>query len=99
VQDTNTESMGSDLDMSLDFLNLAGMPRPRRAAEGGLIYHVLNRANARLAAHFSIGGVYAVLGKMSEVEAMLREAIRLRPRFPAAYARYTPAASNGTQRA
>jgi putative transposase len=25
------------------------MPRPRRAAEGGLIYHVLNRANARLA--------------------------------------------------
>ena len=35
--------------MSLDFLNLAGMPRPRRAAEGGLVYHVLNRANARLA--------------------------------------------------
>jgi putative transposase len=25
------------------------MPRPRRAAEGGLIYHVLNRATARLA--------------------------------------------------
>ncbi len=25
------------------------MPRPRRAAEGGLIYHALNRANARLA--------------------------------------------------
>jgi putative transposase len=24
------------------------MPRPRRAAEGGLVYHVLNRANARL---------------------------------------------------
>jgi putative transposase len=24
------------------------MPRPKRAAEGGLIYHVLNRANARL---------------------------------------------------
>ena len=24
-------------------------PRPRRAAEGGLIYHALNRANARLA--------------------------------------------------
>jgi putative transposase len=24
------------------------MPRPRRAAEGGLIYHALNRANARL---------------------------------------------------
>ena len=24
------------------------MPRPRRATEGGLIYHVLNRANARL---------------------------------------------------
>ena len=23
------------------------MPRPRRAAEGGLVYHVLNRANAR----------------------------------------------------
>ena len=25
------------------------MPRPQRAAEGGLIYHALNRANARLA--------------------------------------------------
>ncbi len=25
------------------------MPRPRRAAEGGLVYHALNRANARLA--------------------------------------------------
>jgi putative transposase len=25
------------------------MPRPRRAAEGGLIYHALNRGNARLA--------------------------------------------------
>ncbi len=25
------------------------IPRPRRAAEGGLIYHALNRANARLA--------------------------------------------------
>jgi putative transposase len=25
------------------------MPRPRRAAEGGLLYHALNRANARLA--------------------------------------------------
>ena len=25
------------------------MPRPRRAAEGGLIYHTLNRANVRLA--------------------------------------------------
>jgi putative transposase len=25
------------------------MPRPRRAAEGGLIYHALSRANARLA--------------------------------------------------
>ena len=25
------------------------MPRPRRAAEGGLIYHALNRATARLA--------------------------------------------------
>jgi tetratricopeptide (TPR) repeat protein len=38
-------------------------------------------------AHFSLGGVYEVLGKMSEAEAMLREAIRLRPRFPAAHAR------------
>src|SRR5580698_6912385 len=24
------------------------MPRPRRAAEGGLVYHALNRANARM---------------------------------------------------
>ena len=38
-------------------------------------------------AHFSLGGVYEVLGKMAEAEAMLREAIRLRPRFPAAHAR------------
>jgi putative transposase len=25
------------------------MPRPQRAAEGGLIYHTLNRADSRLA--------------------------------------------------
>ena len=30
-------------------LIIQDMPRPRRAAEGGLIYHALNRADARLA--------------------------------------------------
>jgi putative transposase len=32
--------------MALEYRSRAGMPRPLRAAEGGLIYHVLNRANA-----------------------------------------------------
>ncbi len=27
---------------------LSGMGRPHRAAEGGYVYHVLNRANARM---------------------------------------------------
>jgi len=35
--------------MALKILHVGRMPRPRRAAEGGLIYHALNRANARLA--------------------------------------------------
>jgi hypothetical protein len=37
------------------------MPRPRRAAEGGLIYHDLNRANARLA-RFEPDEEYVVAG-------------------------------------
>ena len=32
----------------LSLLYSSWMPRPQRAAEGGLIYHALNRANVRL---------------------------------------------------
>ena len=32
----------------LGITNLAVMGRPQRAAEGGYVYHVLNRANARM---------------------------------------------------
>jgi putative transposase len=39
------------------------MPRPRRAAEGGLIYHALNRANARLAI-FDTDGDYAAFERV-----------------------------------
>ncbi len=59
--------------------------RPEEALEQFLVARDSSPDSAL--AHFSIGGVYEVLGKMSEAEAMLREAIRLRPRFPAAYAR------------
>ena len=37
------------LDRTDAFGYPVGMGRPRRAADGGLIYHVLNRANARMA--------------------------------------------------
>ena len=42
---------------------LAGMGRPHRAAEGGYVYHVLNRANARLAI-FDDDGDYAAFEKI-----------------------------------
>jgi tetratricopeptide (TPR) repeat protein len=59
--------------------------RPEEALEQFLV--ALDGRPDSAPARFSLGGVYEVLGKMSEAEAMLREAIRLRPRFPAAYAR------------
>ena len=31
-----------------ELVDLAGMGRPKRASRGGLVYHVLNRANARM---------------------------------------------------
>jgi tetratricopeptide (TPR) repeat protein len=37
--------------------------------------------------HFALGGVHEELGDMAAAEAALREAIRLKPRFPVAYAR------------
>ena len=40
---------GAVLDTPLVILYSQDMPRPRRAAEGGLIYNGLNRANAWLA--------------------------------------------------
>ncbi len=40
---------GAVLDTPLVILYSHNMARPRRAAEGGLIDHTLNRANARLA--------------------------------------------------
>jgi tetratricopeptide (TPR) repeat protein len=59
--------------------------RPEEALEQFLI--VRDGSPDSALAHFSLGGVYEVLGRMAEAEAMLREATRLRPRFPAAYAR------------
>jgi putative transposase len=51
------------------------MPRPRRAAEGGLIYHALNRANARLAI-FQTDEDYAAFQRVV-AEAVVRHHMRL----------------------
>jgi putative transposase len=51
------------------------MSRPPRAAEGGLIYHALNRANARLAI-FAEEGDYAAFEQVL-AEAVARHAMRL----------------------
>jgi tetratricopeptide (TPR) repeat protein len=59
--------------------------RPEEALEQFLM--VRDCAPGSAPAHLALGGVYEVLGKMSEAEAMLREAIRLQARFPTAYAR------------
>lgn len=63
----------------IDLLTLSrysrGMGRPPRAAEGGLIYHALNRANGRLAL-FEVDADYdAFLGVLAE--AVTRHAVRL----------------------
>jgi putative transposase len=50
------------------------MPRPPRAAEGGLVYHVLNRANARLAI-FETDEDYAAFERVL-VEALARSDMR-----------------------
>ena len=52
-----------------------GMPRPRRAAEGGLIYHALNRANAGLAI-FDNDHDYAAFERVSD-QAVARFDMRL----------------------
>lgn len=44
------------------------MGRPTRAAEGGLIYHVLNRANARMK-------IFAKDGDYQAFESILEEAV------------------------
>jgi putative transposase len=51
------------------------MPRPRRAAEGGLIYHTLNRANVGMTI-FAGDGEYAALESVL-AEAIQREEMRL----------------------
>src|SRR5438876_1466158 len=51
------------------------MPRPRRAAEGGLVYHALNRANARLAI-FETDEDYAVFERVL-AQAVARSDMRL----------------------
>ena len=43
------KAAGAVFDTPLVIPYSQDMPRPRLAAEGGLIYHALNRANARLA--------------------------------------------------
>jgi putative transposase len=44
------------------------MGRPRRAADGGLVYHVLNRANARLP-------IFETEGDYEAFERVLTEAV------------------------
>jgi putative transposase len=51
------------------------MPRPPRAAEGGLIYHTLNRANARLTI-FASDDDYAAFERVLS-EALARDEMRL----------------------
>jgi putative transposase len=51
------------------------MPRPRRAAEGGLIYHALNRANAQLTI-FANDDDYAAFERVLSA-ALAREEMRL----------------------
>jgi putative transposase len=51
------------------------MPRPRRAAEGGLIYHALNRANARLTI-FQTDEDYAAFERVL-AQAVARSDVRL----------------------
>ncbi len=56
-------------------LIIRDMPRPGRAAEGGLIYHALNRANARLAV-FQTDEHYAAFQR-ALAEAVVRHHMRL----------------------
>ena len=51
------------------------MPRPPRAAEGGLIYHILNRANARMTI-FDDDGDYQAFLRILE-EAVARTSMRV----------------------
>lgn len=51
------------------------MPRPKRAAEGGLVYHALNRANARLAI-FDTEEDYAAFQRVL-AQAVVRDDMRL----------------------
>ena len=51
------------------------MPRPRRAAEGGLVYHALNRANARLPI-FETDEDYAAFERVL-AQAVVRHEMRL----------------------
>ncbi len=46
------------------------MERPKRAADGGLIYHVLNRANARMA-------IFEKRADFATFQAVLEEALNL----------------------
>ncbi len=59
--------------------------RPEEALEQYQIALVGKPGSAQV--HFALGGVHEELGDMTTAEAVLREAIRLRSRFPAAYAR------------
>ena len=66
---------GADLDAPGPHCYARGMPRPRRAAEGGLIYHTLNRANARLAI-FEDDEDYAAFERVL-AQAIARDGMRL----------------------
>ena len=66
---------GAVLGTPLVILYSQDMPRPRRAAEGGLIDHALNRANARLAI-FQTDEDYAASQRVL-AEAVVRHHMRL----------------------
>ena len=53
------------------------MGRPKRAAKGGLIYHVLNRANARMTIFEKDEDYVAFESVLAEAEAVARSGIRL----------------------
>jgi putative transposase len=66
---------GAVLDNPLVIPYSEDIPRPRRVAEGGLIYHALNRANARLAI-FQTDEDYAAFQRVL-AEAVVRHHMRL----------------------
>ena len=66
---------GTVIDVRAVILSAHDMGRPKRAADGGLVYHVLNRANARMTI-FESAADYAAFLQVLE-EAVERTQMRL----------------------